>query len=143
MDGNIELRLVNIAQKVAGMYKDKIGQEYYKQLCDAIETCRDYYINGKKDWVCMYEVVLSDGGIWEYAENQHEEEEIQNMWILVTDILLCNCYLGCMGEDGITPEELELQGENIPAFVELMEKNINETIDYNKILQFWKNKICY
>lgn len=90
----------------------------------------------------MYDVVLCDGGIWEYAENQHEEE-IQNMWILVTDILLCNCYLGCMGEDGITPEELELQGENIPVFVELMEKNINETIDYNKILQFWKNKICY
>lgn len=143
MDGSIELRLVHFAQKVASMYKDKIEQKYYNQLCDAIETCRDYHINGKKDWGCMYEAVLSDGGIWEYAESQHEEKEIQDMWILVMDILSCNCYLGCIGEDGITPEDLELRGENIPAFVELLEKHINETVDYDKILQFWDSEICY
>lgn len=100
MDGSIELRLVHLAQKVASMYKDKIEQKYYKQLCDAIETCRDYYINGGKDW-------------------------------------------GCISEDGITPEDLELRGENIPAFVELLEKHINQTIGYDKIFQFWGSGICY
>ena len=89
-----------MAQKVASMYKDKIEQKYYKQLGDAIETCRDYYINGGKDW-------------------------------------------GCISEDGITPEDLELRGENIPAFVELLEKHINQTIGYDKIFQFWGSGICY
>lgn len=56
----------------------------------------------------MYDVVLNDDGIWEYAEWSYFTEEIQNMWGLVTDILICNCYLGCIGEGHITPQDMEL-----------------------------------
>lgn len=41
---------------------------------------------------------MNDNGIWEYAEWDcyYFTEEIRNMWALVTDILICNCYLICI-----------------------------------------------
>lgn len=143
MKETLELRLTNLAQKVADMYQARISQEHYQQLCNAIDVCRDYHIQGKRKWVDMYDVVLYDDGIWEYGENPNLEEEIKNMWMLETDILICNCYLGCVAEQRSIPQDMELQGENIPEFVDLLERVIKEKIDYNKIFVFWKEKMCY
>ena len=143
MSEAIEIRLTNMAQKVADMYKNKIEPKYYEQLCNAIMVCRKCYENEIDNWGAMYEVVLADGGIWEYIDYDCFEEEIQNMWILVMDILTCNCYLGCDKEHDVTPQDMEIQGENIPDFVELLEKLIGENIDYDGILTFWDSTMCY
>ena len=143
MKETLELRLTNLAQIVADMYQDRISQEHYQQLCNAINVCKQYHIKGQGDWGDMYDVVLWEDGIWEYGENPNLEKEIMNMWALETDILICNCYLGCVAEHDSTPQDLEIQGDNIPKFVDLLENVIEEKIDYNKIFIFWKEEMCY
>lgn len=145
MSKEIELRLIKSAQKVANLYKNRLEQKYYKQLCNAIEVCYKYYVNNNDTWDIMYDVILGDGGIWEYAESLHIQfsQEIQNMWMLITDILICNCYLGCTKEQDYIPEDMEIQKENIPEFVELLEKLIYDKIDYKHIFEFFNKKICY
>lgn len=142
----LEIRLINIAQKIADMYQDKLCKEYYYQLCKAINVCREYHTKGQYDWEYMYEVVLDDGGIWEYAEYTDLYifgEDIQNMWLLETYILICNCYLGCKAEHDYTPQDMEIRGENIPAFVNLLENIVEKDIDYKKAFDFFKENMCY
>lgn len=139
----LELRLTNIAHKVANMYQDRINQELYQQLCNAIDVCRDYHINGQREWVDMYDVVLGDEGIWEYGVYSDFEEEIMNMWALETDILTCNCYLGCIAEQDSIPQDMEIQEVNIPEFVDFLENVVGEKIDYKYIFNFGAEKMCY
>ena len=143
MKETLELRLTNLAQKVADMYQDRISQEHYQQLCNAIDVCRDYHIQGQREWVDMYDVILYDDGIWEYGENPNIEEEIKDMWALETDILICNCYLGCVAERHSTPQDMEIQGDNIPDFVDFLEGMLAEQMDSEKIFDFWAEKMCY
>ncbi|MBQ3583805.1 MAG: hypothetical protein IJA27_03735 [Lachnospiraceae bacterium] len=143
MKETLELRLTNLAQKVADMYQDRISQEHYQQLCNAIDVCRDYHIQGQREWVDMYDVILYDDGIWEYGENPNIEEEIKDMWALETDILICNCYLGCVAEQHSTPQDMEIQGDNIPEFVDFLEGMLAEQMDYEKFFDFWAEKMCY
>lgn len=143
MNVSIEIRLINLAQKVVDMYSDKITKELYQQLRDAINVCKDYHTKGQGDLWDMYEVVLGEDGIWNYGYSSKFEEEIQCMWALETDILSCNCYLGCVKERADRPQDLELQGDNIPEFVELLENVISDEIDYDKIFDFWGEKMCY
>ena len=49
MKETLELRLTNLAQKVADMYQDRISQEHYQQLCNAINVCKQYHIKGQGD----------------------------------------------------------------------------------------------
>lgn len=105
--------------------------------------CRDYHINGQREWVDMYDVVLGDEGIWEYGEYPDFEEEIMNMWSLETDILTCNCYLGCIAEQDSIPQDMEIQEVNIPEFVDFLENVVGEKIDYKYIFNFWAEKMCY
>ncbi len=42
-----ELRLVKLAQKIADMYHDDMEPQYYRQLCNAITVCREYYVHNK------------------------------------------------------------------------------------------------
>ena len=139
----LELRLVNFAQKVANMYQDRISQEQYQQLCNAINVCRDYYIKRQSNWTVMYEVVLGEDGIWEDSDFPDLEEEVKDMWALVTDILLCNCSLGCVAEPYCPPQDMEIQEDNIPEFVNLLESMIKEKIDYESIFEFWAEEMCY
>ena len=125
------------------MYQDRISQEHYQQLCNAIDVCRDYHIRGQSEWVDMYDVILYDDGIWQYGENPNIKEEIKNMWTLETDILICNCYLGCVAERHSTPQDMEIQGDNIPDFVDFLEGMLAEQMDYEKIFDFWAEKMCY
>lgn len=143
MKDTIELRLINIAQKIAEMYHDKVSKEYYQQLCNAINVCKEYHTNGKGDWGDMYDAILYDDGIWEYAYYKDFDEEIQDMWAVETDILICNCYLGCVAEHHSTPQDMEIQGDNIPEFVSFLENIIQEKLDFKKIFSFWEEKMCY
>lgn len=143
MKETLEIRLVNLAQKVADMYSDRITQEQYQQLCDAINVCKEYHTKGQSKWVDMYDVILYDDGIWEYADCPDFEEEIQDMWALETDILTCNCYLGCVAEQHSIPQDMEIQEENIPEFVDFLENVIEEQFDYERIFDFWAEKMCY
>ena len=143
MNSSLENRLTNLATKVADMYSDKISQEYNKQLYDAINVCKDYHTTGCSDLWDMYDVVLGEDGIWNYGYNSEFSEELQDMWALETDILSCNCYLGCIKERQSRPQDLELQGDNIPEFVELLEEVICDEIDYDRIFDFWAEKMCY
>lgn len=70
-------------------------------------------------------------------------EEIQNMWVLITDILLCNCYMGCEDIGDSIPQDMEIRGENIPDFVDLLEELICHNIDYDRIFEFWDDEMCY
>lgn len=143
MNSLLENRLTNLATKVADMYSNKISQEYNKQLYDAINVCKDYHTTGGSDLWDMYEVVLGEDGIWNYGYNSKFAEEIQDMWALETDILSCNCYLGCIKEKQSRPQDLELQGDNIPEFVELLEELVGDEIDYDRLFDFWGEKMCY
>ena len=143
MEKTIELRLVNFAQRVADMYSDRLPDEQYRQLCKAIDVCRAYHVEAQNDWNVMYDAVLAEDAIWEYACCKDIEEEISDMWALVTDILICNCWLGCDAEDKYYPQDMEIQGENIPKFVELMESCIGEEIDYDRIFEYWGREMCY
>lgn len=145
MSETIELRLVNLAQKVADMYCDRIPHEQYEQLCNAINVCKAYHTDNQDDWGVMYEAVLAEDAIWEYACYKDVEEEIADMWALVTDILICNCWLGCIAEKDYLPQDMEIEGENIPGFVELLESTIgdNDKIDYDSIFQYWGKNLCY
>jgi len=140
MKETLELRLTNLAQKVADMYQDRISQEHYQQLCNAINVCRDYHIKEQGDWGDMYAVVLYEDGIWEYGENPYFEEEIKDMWMLETDILICNCYLGCIAEHDSTPQDMELQGENMPEFVNLLKVLMKKKLIIIKFLFFGKKR---
>lgn len=143
MEETLELRLVNLAQKVAEMYADRIAQEQYQQLCNAINVCRNYHTEAQENWGVMYDVVLAEDAIWEYAFFSDIEEEVSDMWGLVTDILICNCWLGCVAEREPIGQEMAIQGENIPEFVVLLENAIEEKIDYERIFDFWGEKMCY
>lgn len=143
MKETIEIRLINLAQKIADMYQDRISNEYYYQLCNSINVCKEYHINKQGDWGDMYDVILYDDGIWEYAYYKDFDEEIQDMWAVETDILMCNCYLGCVAERDSTPQDMEIQGDNIPEFVSFLENIIQEKLDFKKIFSFWEEKMCY
>lgn len=146
MSEALELRLVSLAQKVADMYKNEIEEKYYKEMCNAINVCHEYYLNEKYNWdkMCeMQENVLGEDGIWNYADCEFFEEEIQNMWVLVTDILLCNCYMGCEDIGDSIPQDMEIRGENIPDFIELLEGLVCNRIDYDRIFEFWDEEMCY
>lgn len=143
MKYTIELRLINIAEKIAEMYQHRVSNEYYQQLCNAINVCKEYHIKGQGDWGDMYDAILYDDGIWEYAYYKDFDEEIQDMWAVETDILMCNCYLGCVAEHDSTPQNMEIQGDNIPEFVSFLENIIQEKLDFKKIFSFWEEKMCY
>lgn len=145
MSETIELRLVNLAQKVADMYCDRIPREQYEQLCSAINVCKAYHTENQDDWGVMYDVVQGEDGIWNYACYKNIEEEISDMWALVTDILTCNCWLACVEKREPLPQDMEIEGENIPGFVELLESSIgdNDKIDYDTIFQYWGKNLCY
>ena len=42
------------------------------------------------------------------------------MWGLEVRILMCNCWLGCTKENNCEPQDMEMRGENIPEFVEVL-----------------------
>lgn len=124
-------------------YKSRITSEQYTQLYDAIKICQEYYADGKGDWGRMYEVVLDEDGIWEYSELYDFEKEITYMWGLETRILMCSCYLGCVREHDYIPQDMELRGENILRFVECLEQNVGEKIDFETAIEFWDKNLCY
>ena len=141
----IELKLIELAQKIADRYKNNIEVKYYEQLCNTITICQKCNINNNGSWIDIYKAVMNDNGIWEYAEWDcyYFTEEIRNMWALVTDILICNCYLICIKQQNVVPEDIEIQSKNIPEFVKLLEKSITEKINYKYIFEFWNKKMCY
>ena len=143
VENTLELRLLTIAQRIADMYMERINKEDYRQLCNAINVCNDYFVNKGNDWWVMYDVVLYDDGIWEFSMDSSFDDEIKDMWGLETIILTCNCYLGCVAEKQNEPQDMEIRGENIPEFVELLENIIKDSIDFERIFDFWAERMCY
>lgn len=137
----IELRLVKLAQIVADRYRDDIEPQYYGQLCNAIDVCKEYCVHGKENWEDMYDVVLNMEWLFLEEERIWRHGEVGNMWGLARTILVCNCYLRCIDEGRSIPMVMDIQGENIPEFVELLESSMGETIDYQTIFAFWHKNI--
>ncbi len=140
---SIELSLLKQAQRIADMYADNTDAGRYKQLCDAIKVCKECRIEGKGDWRDIYGVLSGEGGIWEYIEWSGFTEEESDMWILEMNILTCICYLDCIEEGNNPPQDMEIQGDNIPEFEEFLKNNIADKPDYEKILTFWDEMMCY
>jgi hypothetical protein len=138
-----ELRLVKLAQKIADMYQDDMEPQYYRQLCNAITVCREYYVHNKGNWEDMYNAVLNME--WTFLDEEvrwrQRHGKVGNVWGLVRDILICNCYLRCMDEGRSIPKDMKIQEENIPKFVALLESSIGETMDYQAIFAYWHKKI--
>ncbi len=82
-------------------------------------------------------------GKMEYGEFYDFEQEITAMWGVVTRILMCSCYLGCKKEKDYEPQDLELRGENIPKFVDVLEQNIGKKIAFDIICDFFNKELCY
>lgn len=38
---------------------------------------------------------------------------------------------------------MEIQGDDIPEFVDFLESVIEGKMDYDKIFDFWEKKMCY
>lgn len=143
MKDNIELRLLEQAQRIATMYKTSMKFEEYQELCNVINRCYEYAENGKGNWGDLYEVILGEEGIWGYAYDNQLSEELKEMWSLETCILSCNCYIGCEKEQDCMPQDLEIKGECIAQFIEFMEHNFYKKTDYKKCFDFWSKNMCY
>jgi hypothetical protein len=50
--------------------------------------------------------------------------------------------LACIKEQHIVPEDMEIQVENISEFAKIVEKSINQKINYKYIFEFWNTKMC-
>ena len=139
----IEARLTNLARRIFAQYQSQLEPEHVHQLDEAIRICETYQ-QGVGDWGEMYEVVLGDGGIWEYSEGVGDfSEELRTMWVLETCILICSCWLGCQREQDSIPEDMELRGENIPFFLDFLEGLPDGTPDCDQIWEYWSRNLCY
>ena len=143
MANELEVRIINLAQKITDMYIDDLDTEKYQEVCHAIHVCREYVENHVGDWGDLYEVVEGDGGLWEYVVMDDLPEKLEEMYVMVHCVLACMCYIACEKENTSQPEDLELCGENIPEFIELAEKVFSKTDGYQKCMNFWGNNICY
>jgi len=143
MEKTIEVRLTSLARQIFAQYQSQLEPEYVRQLDNAIRICEAYQ-QGVSNWGDMYEAVLSDGGIWEYSEGAGDfSEELRTMWVLETCILMCSCWLGCQKEQESTPEDMELRGENIPAFLDFLERLPDSPPDCARIWEYWNKNLCY
>lgn len=134
MEKHLEVRLISFARRIFAKYQSQLEPKYARQLDEAICTCETYQ-QGVGDWGDMYEIILGNGGISEYSEGVGDfTEEQRTMWVQETCILICCCYLGCQKEQDYTPEDMELRGENISAFLEFCEElpDINYHSEYGK-----------
>lgn len=143
MEDNIELKLIEQAQRIADIYKTNMQLENYQELCNVINRCHEYAEYSKGDWGDLYELILGEEGIWQYAYDTKLPEELQEMWSLETCIFLCNCYIGCEKEHDCTPQDLEIKGECITQFVEFIEHNFHRKSDYQRCFDFWNKNMCY
>ena len=143
MEKTIEARLTSLARQIFALYQNQLETKYAHQLDEAIHVC-EIYQQGVGNWGDMYEVILWDGGIWEYGEGAGDfSEELRTMWILETCILSCSCWLGCRKEQDSTPEDMELRGENIPAFLDFLEGLPDIPLNYDQIWEYWGRNLCY
>lgn len=143
MEKHIEARLISFARRIFAKYQSQLEPKYASQLEEAICICETYQ-QGVGDWGDMYEVILGDGGISEYSEGVGDFTEKQRtMWVLETCILICCCYLGCQKEQDYTPEDMELRGENILAFLEFCEELPDSLPDCAYIWEYWNRNLCY
>jgi len=143
MEKTTEMRLTSLARQIFSQYQSQLKPEYVRQLDSAIRICEAYQ-QGVGNWDDMYEAVLSDGGIWEYSEGAGNfSEELRTMWVLETCILMCSCWLGCQKEQESIPEDMELRGENIPAFLDFLEGLPDSPPDCARIWEYWSNNLCY
>lgn len=143
MDNNIAVRLIIQAERIADMYSDELDIDKRNQLYNAIQVCRKFVEDCSTYWGILYDAVQGDEGIWEYADYPEFSEELQNMWILETDILSCICYNACTMQEPSTPQDLEIREENISKFAEFIENNFFGESDYQKCLDFWDENMCY
>ncbi|MDE6699902.1 MAG: hypothetical protein K2K10_02645 [Acetatifactor sp.] len=80
MEKAIEARLTSLSRRIFAQYQSQLESAYARQLDEAIRVC-EIYQQGVGDWIDMYEVVLGDGGIWEYSEGAGNfSEELKTMW---------------------------------------------------------------
>ena len=143
MKNTLELRIIELAQRIADMYIDDLDAEKYQELCHAIHVCREYAENNIGNWGDLYEVVEGDGGIWEYAALQDMPEKLAEMYTIENCVLSCMCYIACRKDGECTPEDMELREENIPGFIEFVEKNFYKNSGYRECTDFWGDKVCY
>lgn len=143
MENTTEARLTRLARRIFARYQSQLEPEYARQLDEAIRVW-EAYRQGAGNWDDLYEAVLGEGGIWEYSEGAGTfSEELRTMWVLETCILICSCWLGCRKEQTVQPEDLELRGENIPAFLDFLETLPDGPPDRAQIWAYWNENLCW
>ena len=143
MEKTIEVRLTSLARQILEQYQSQLESEYACQLDEAIGVCEKYQ-QGVGNWWDMYEVVLGDGGIWEYSEGAGDfSGELETMWVMETNILICSCWLGCQKEQDSIPEDMDLRGENIPSSLDYLEGLQDSPPDCVQIWEYWNKNLCW
>lgn len=143
MEKTVEVRLIHLAQQIFAQYQSQLEPKYACQLDEAIRVCEAYQ-QGVGNWDDMYEVVLADGGIWEYSEGAGDfSGELESMWVMETCLLMCSCWLGWQKEKDVIPEDMELRGENIPAFLDFAEGLQGSLPDCIQIWEYWNQNLCW
>ena len=137
------MRMFIQKMEIFAQYQSQLEPEYACQLDEAIHSCEAYQ-QGVGNWGDIYEVVLGDGGVWEYSEGARDfSGELESMWVLETCILMCICWLGCQKEKGVIPEDMELREENIPAFLDFVEGLQERLPDCVQIWEYWNKNLCW
>lgn len=143
MEKSIEVRLTRLARRIFAQYKSQLMPEYARQLDKAIGICEAYQ-QGEGSWSNMYVVILCDDGIWEYSEGLGDfSKELRTMWVMETCILMCSCWLGCQKEQDIEPEDMDIRGENIPAFLTFLEGLPDSLPNCAQIWEYWNKNLCW
>ena len=73
------------------------------------------------------------------CDGRNFSEELETMWVTETCVLICSCWLGCQKEQEYTPEDMDLRGENIPAFLDFLEGLPDCPPDCARVWEFWNS----
>lgn len=137
---DLEWELITQASRIAEICREFTEKERFTRLSNAIELCG----SAAHSWEELYEVILGDGGIWEFGElydNFPLEERL--FWRLETYVLVCICRIACGSEQDYCPQDMELISENIPMFIEFLKTNFTAIEDCARCIEFFNNNLCY
>ena len=148
---NLEERLISQAKKAAELIKDAIPVQFYDKLCSTIIMCENY-VQGADGlgWEDVYEEIYRDEendedcGIYILSQSIDNPDEVELYLAVPIETMAYVCWLGCKAQNDYFPEDLELViGDKIPDFVSFLEENMTSKEDFQKVIDFANEKVCY
>lgn len=142
---DIRTKMVMLARHISQVYKEYVEDERFYSIENVIKQFENYIDDQSDDWGKLYDIVQGDEGIWEYSEFDDDLMSVkeQEMWGLEVCVLSCfiKLEISCMGD--VSPQDMEMQEENIPLYIDYVEQNFQKVDGIKKCKEYWRKFICY